>query len=111
MSTTVLDAWQQPGDITTQPRIGTISTRNLSTTRYIEDASFLRLRNITLSYNLQSNTLDKIKFIKALRVYAQGTNLVTWSKWRGFDPESTSNTSFFDYPVARQYTFGLDITI
>jgi TonB-linked SusC/RagA family outer membrane protein len=111
MSTTVLDAWQQPGDITTQPRVGTISTRNLSTTRYIEDASFLRLRNITLSYNLQSNALDKIKFIKALRVYAQGTNLVTWSKWRGFDPESTSNTSFFDYPVARQYTFGLDITI
>jgi TonB-linked SusC/RagA family outer membrane protein len=110
-STTVLNAWQQPGDITSQPRVGTISTRNLSTTRYIEDASFLRLRNVSISYSLQDKALEKIKFVKALRVYAQGTNLITWSKWRGFDPESTFITSFFDFPVAKQFTFGLDITI
>ncbi|PQJ30828.1 hypothetical protein BST92_02280 [Nonlabens arenilitoris] len=110
-STSMLDAWQQPGDITDTPSIASGSTRLQLHDRYLEDASYLRLRNVTLSYSLQDNALDKIGFLKGLRVYAQGTNLVTFTKWRGFDPESTFTSSFFDYPAVRQYTFGLDITL
>jgi hypothetical protein len=75
----------------------------------LEDASFLRLRNVSIGYNLTPKTLEKIKFINGLRVYVQGTNLLTWSKWRGFDPESTFTSSFFDYPTPRQFTAGVEL--
>jgi TonB-linked SusC/RagA family outer membrane protein len=107
----MLNAWQQPGDITATPSIASGSTRLLAHDRYLEDASFLRLRNATFSYSLQKNTLEKLNFMKAMRVYVQGTNLLTFSKWRGFDPESTFTSAFFDFPAVRQITFGLDITL
>lgn len=110
-SVSMLNSWQQPGDITDIPSIASGSTRLQLHDRYLEDASFLRLRNVTFSYSLQPDALDKIGFLKGLRVYAQGTNLLTFTKWRGFDPESTFTSSFFDFPAVQQYTFGLDITL
>ena len=65
---------------------------------------------MSLSYNLDSETLAKTKFLSGLRVYLQGTNLITWTKWRGFDPESNQATGFFDYPVPRTFTLGFDLT-
>jgi TonB-linked SusC/RagA family outer membrane protein len=105
----VLDAWQQPGDITAIPDFNSGASRLNATDRYLEDASFLRLRNVSIGYNLTPKTLEKIKFINGLRVYVQGTNLLTWSKWRGFDPESTFTSSFFDYPTPRQFTAGVEL--
>ena len=110
MSTTLLNAWTTPGQVTDVPAVSFGGLRAIDGDRYLEDASFLRLRNVSLSYNLDSETLAKTKFLSGLRVYLQGTNLVTWTKWRGFDPESNQATGFFDYPVPRTFTLGFDLT-
>ena len=44
-----------------------------------------------------------------MRVYVQGTNLVTWTKWRGFDPEGNQSGGFFDYPIPRTFSLGFDL--
>ncbi len=105
-STSMLRAWSQPGDITDIPAV-IYSTRLNSDTRYVEDASFLRLRNITLGYTLSGDKIDNA--LKSVRFYVQGQNLLTWTKWGGFDPESNTGSDFFDYPVPKTYTFGVDI--
>lgn len=106
----MLNAWQQPGDITGIPALAFGGLRFQDGTRYLEDASFLRLRNINLAYNVKSETLDRIGFINGLRIFVQGTNLLTFSKWRGFDPETSRLNEFFSYPVPVQLTAGLDVT-
>lgn len=109
-STTMLNAWTTPGQVTDIPAVSYGGLRAVDGDRYLEDASFLRLRNVSLSYDLDAKTLAKSKFISGLRVYLQGTNLFTWTKWRGFDPESNQNTGFFDYPVPKTFTLGVDLT-
>ncbi|MBC2838314.1 SusC/RagA family TonB-linked outer membrane protein [Robiginitalea sp. SC105] len=110
-SVALKDIWQEPGDITAIPGVSAGSTRNLLTDRYLENASYLRLRNIILSYRLQQATLDRVPFSSA-RIYLQAENLVTWSKWRGFDPEASVLLieEFFTYPTPRILTIGLDIS-
>ncbi len=103
----LLNRWKNPGDITDIPRHGEYTEFD---SRLLEDASFLRLKNLMLSYSLPQNLLKKTGFISALRVYAQAQNLLTWTGFSGLDPESTSNIYVAQYPMARQYTFGLDIT-
>ncbi len=107
---TMLDAWQQPGDVTSIPSLAFGGLRFESGDRYLEDASFLRLRNATLAYNVDKKTLDKVGFLSAVRVFAQGTNLVTWSKWRGYDPETDEVGDFFNFPSPVTVSFGVDIT-
>lgn len=99
--------WRKPGDITDIPRADIIRPQ-FATTMVLEDASFLRLKNVTLSYSLPSKVVKKMH-IQNLRVYAQGQNLLTWSKFQGFDPEDDGNLTMGRYPTARQFTFGIDI--
>ncbi len=103
----LLNRWKNPGDITDIPRHGEYTEFD---SRLLEDASFLRLKNLMLSYSLPQNLLKKTGFISSLRIYAQAQNLLTWTGFSGLDPESTSNIYVAQYPMARQYTFGLDIT-
>ncbi|MBR9913841.1 MAG: SusC/RagA family TonB-linked outer membrane protein [Algicola sp.] len=108
-SVTLATAWQQPGDVTAIPSLNTPSTRNLLTDRYIEDASFLRLRNVSLGYSFD-DVLKEGSFISSLKLYVQAENLITFSKWRGWDPESNYRASdFFDYPTVKIVTLGLDV--
>ena len=108
-STELANAWQQPGDITNIPALTTESIRNRLTDRYIEDASYLRLRNITLGYNFKSH-LKEGSLISDLKVFVQAQNLITWSKWRGWDPESSFRSSdFFDYPTSKIFSLGVDL--
>lgn len=111
-STTLLNAWQNPGDITSIPRIGQgyneIDYIN-STDRYLEDASYLRLRNIKLSYNFTSDQLSRT-FLKGLGFFIQAENIVTFSSWRGWDPESNfRSTDRGQYPTPKIFTFGTSI--
>ncbi|WP_046756872.1 SusC/RagA family TonB-linked outer membrane protein [Kordia jejudonensis] len=108
-STSILREWQQAGDITDIPSSAFGSTRLLLTDRYIEDASFLRLRNVTLSYTLDKDMLGNTKLFSSIRMYVQGQNLLTWTKWRGFDPESNVNSTFFEFPTPKTWTLGLDV--
>ena len=109
-STTLLEAWTEPGQVTAIPALNTGATRNLLHDRYLEDASYVRLRNINASYTFRG--LDKLNIpLESIRLFVQGENLVTWTAWRGFDPEfSALNVSdFFAFPNPRIFTVGLDV--
>jgi TonB-linked SusC/RagA family outer membrane protein len=67
---------------------GTYNTQRSS--RYLEDASYIRLKNITLGYSLPNSFLNKIK-LSSVRVYVSGQNLLTFTKYKGFDPEVSSD--------------------
>ena len=105
-SSRLLKRWKQPGDITDIPRHGEYTEFD---SRLLEDASFLRLKNVMISYSLPKELLKKTGFIRGLRVYAQGQNLMTFTNFSGLDPEGTSNVYAAQYPMSRQYTFGLDL--
>ncbi|WP_420458591.1 SusC/RagA family TonB-linked outer membrane protein [Neolewinella sp.] len=112
-----LDRWTGEGTSTTEPRI-TIGGQNTETlsTRFVEDGSYLRLRNVTLGYRFGSALTDRLR-MQSLRVYVAGTNLVTAQEYTGYNPE-IYNGSVFDngidrgdtYPIARTITGGIDIT-
>ncbi|MBR6814668.1 MAG: TonB-dependent receptor [Alistipes sp.] len=106
-SSRLLNRWKQPGDVTDIPRHGVYTEFD---SRLLEDASFMRLKNVMLSYNLPSNVIKKSRVFSGLRIYAQAQNLFTFSKFSGLDPEGTSNIYAAQYPMSRQFTFGLDLT-
>ena len=106
-SARLLDRWKKPGDITDIPRHGVYTEFD---SRLLEDASFMRLKNVMLSYSLPQQWMKKSKVFQAMRVYAQVQNPFTFTKFSGLDPEGTSNIYAAQYPMARQYTFGVDIT-
>lgn len=111
-STSLLNSWTTPGQITDIPAVSFGGIRFQSGDRYLEDASFLRLRNINFSYTVDNDVLAKSKFLSGARIYVQASNLFTWTKWRGFDPESNrTGGNFFDYPVPRAFTFGIDLNL
>ena len=78
--------------------------------RFLENASFLRLKNLMLSYSLPTNLLKKSKFFSSARIYVQAQNLFTFTPFTGLDPESTSNVYKAQYPMSRQYSLGIDLT-
>lgn len=103
----LLREWQQPGDITDIP--SSYSDFYEYTTRFVEDGSFIRFRNIMLSYSLPKNLLSKWK-ISSLRVFAQGQNLATWTKFMGYDPEVFTGTlTGAAYPALKAVTIGASI--
>jgi hypothetical protein len=87
--------------------------------RFVEDGSFLRLKNVQLAYNLPLSTMG-VKWIKNLQLYASGQNLVTFTNYSWYDPEvntrggSNSFSTGIDnagYPNAKTYTFGLRLSL
>lgn len=103
----LLHRWKQPGDVTDIPRHGVYTEFD---TRLLEDASFLRLKNLMLSYTFPRELLRKTRFISGVRIYAQAQNLLTFTNFSGLDPEGNGNTYAAEYPMTRQFTFGLDLT-
>ena len=63
-----------------------------------------------LSYSFPQEWLRKTRFISGVKIYAQAQNLFTFTKFTGLDPEGSSNMYQAQYPMARQFTFGLDLT-
>lgn len=76
--------------------------------RFLYDSSFLRLKNINLGYNMPNKFL-KGSPLKSLRLYVLAENLVTWTKWRGYDPEAITALSVTNFPNPRTITFGTSI--
>ncbi len=99
--------WTKPGDITSTQ---SPAYQNSFSSKYIQDASFLRLRTLMLSYQLPKNITGKLKHISNARFYIMGQNLLTWTKWRGYDPEDDNNISLSEFPNPRAITAGVDIT-
>ena len=103
----LLDRWKKPGDVTDIPRHGVYTEFD---SRLLEDASFLRLKNVMLAYSFPKDLLRKSRVFQGVRIYAQAQNPLTFTKFSGLDPEGTSNIYAAQYPMARQFTFGLDLT-
>ena len=78
--------------------------------RLLEDASFLRLKNVMLSYTVPAEWIRKSRVFSGLRIYAQAQNLLTFTDFSGLDPEGSANLYAAQYPMSRQFTFGLDLT-
>ena len=112
--TWVLQRWTGEGTSNTVPTLGD-SKNWVCSDMYIQDGSYLRLKNITLGYTLPRSLTNKIR-ISRLRLYARAENLVTWTKYWGFDPEIGSGATSLGvdygvYPQARTYTLGFNISL
>lgn len=117
-----LNRWQNPGDVTNVVRAfqgGSIDGQDqvfgtFGTTQFMSDASYLRLKQVTLSYNLPSSLVSKVRMSKAT-LFVQGLNLLTFTNYQGIDPEVVSNNAttgvsgFGVYPVGRQVMAGVTI--
>ena len=75
----------------------------------LEDSSFLRLKNLQISYSLPKSLIQKSGVLQGVRVYAVGRNLLTLTKYTGYDPEADSNLQLGRYPNSKQFTFGVEL--
>ena len=105
-SSELLHGWKKPGDITNVPRYGVSPEMD---THLLEDASFLRLKNVMLTYALPRTLLQRSKWIESTRFFLQAQNLFTFTHFTGMDPESSSNVYQATYPMSRQFTVGAEI--
>lgn len=113
----VADAWTVDNPSQSEPRVTNGGHNYRVSDRYVEDGSFVRLRNVSLGYTLPNSLTGKLG-IGYLRVYVSGTNLWTSQKYSGYTPEfpnsgSTFNVGFDNgsYPIARSIQFGLSTKI
>ncbi|HEU4469800.1 MAG TPA: SusC/RagA family TonB-linked outer membrane protein [Flavisolibacter sp.] len=103
---TTLNFWQRPGDIAaTQSPL----YQNQFSSKLIQDASFIRWRNLTVSYTLPTAVLSRTRVFQSARIYVLGQNLYTFTKWKGLDPEDDNNISLNEYPNPKAFTVGLEI--
>lgn len=115
-STSVLNRWRIPGQITDIPR-SVASKDNLKTSsRFVEDGSFIRLKSLTLSYNVTGGLLKKWNIGK-LQPYFTAQNLFTITKYKGFDPEINQwggsalvqGLDWGTYPQVKSFVFGINV--
>ncbi len=76
--------------------------------RFLKDASYVRLRYVTLGYSFPTKNLAPLK-LSGLRIYGQAENLITWTKWKGFDAESNRAQDFSSYPTPKTISFGVEV--
>lgn len=110
-----LNRWQNPGDITDVPqaRLGW-GNGTAHSTRWLQDGDFIRLKNLTLGYSLPNNAIDKMGLSK-VRIYFSGFNLLTFTDYDGYDPESRSDAggigqTFYSAPAAKTYSIGVNLS-
>jgi TonB-linked SusC/RagA family outer membrane protein len=111
-----LDRWRHPGDITDQPRASTNGTSGAQvlSDRFLEDGSYLRIQEITLSWTIPAGLLGP-RGVGSAKLYVSGHNLYSFNKYGGFDPDVSSNgisnaepgIDLVAYPRARVFTFGI----
>ncbi|MES2780417.1 MAG: TonB-dependent receptor [Bacteroidota bacterium] len=126
MRTDLFDRWQKPGDQTAYGRLTQntatygSSTPWINTTQWIQDGTFMRLRNLTVAYNLPKAACQKIK-LASMRIAVIGTNLLTFTKYTGLDPEiardfenatdrnMSPNITYLTPPQEKTYTVQLSV--
>lgn len=113
----ILDRWTPTNQNTSVPSfIGSNQYEQLQSSRWLEDGSYMRIKVITLGYNLPESILKKSKIALA-RIYVSGVNLFTFTKYTGFDPEESTNVDalggidYAAYPSQKTFTVGLNITL
>ncbi|OGS74598.1 MAG: SusC/RagA family TonB-linked outer membrane protein [Flavobacteria bacterium RIFCSPLOWO2_12_FULL_35_11] len=120
-TTDQLDRWQNPGDITMVPQARMYSTNGQqASTRYLEKSDFIRLRNLSFGYTFPKEITQKFS-VDRLRLYFTGINLLTFTDYSGYDPESSYDNNgnsniekgitFYSSPPAKTLTIGLNIDL
>ena len=113
-----LNRWQKPGDITQVPELRLGYSNGIgASSRYIEDGSYVRLKNVTLAYNFGSRILNRLK-IRTARLFITGINLATFTDYTGWDPEVNTDyragnrnqgSDFYSAPQIKSVTFGINL--
>ena len=112
-STRVLDRWRIPGQITDVPRANYTMHNS---TYFVEDGSYLRVKDLTLSYDVKGPWLNKLG-VTRLQPYFTATNLLTWTGYSGMDPEvnqwgnngAIQGIDWGTYPQCRSFVFGINL--
>ena len=114
-STAVLNRWKKRGDITDIPRAVKGTDNIKASSRWVEDGSYLRLKTLTLAYNLPTQALEQYG-IRKVQPYLTAQNLWTLTNYKGFDPEvneglsgPTMGIDWGTYPQTKSFIFGLNI--
>ncbi len=112
--TSTLNRWTVDNPSTSMPRAvrDDPNSNTRMSDRFVEDAGFLRLKNVQLGYSLPSSLLQKTNAIQRVRIFVSGTNLLTFTDWEGIDPETDPNDPSTGgiVPILRQVTVGLNAT-
>ena len=104
----IADFWKQPGDESLFPAYNAQFTQFDS--RLVENASFMRLKNLTISYNLPSSLLTRTRIISGAKVFVSSRNLLTFTNYMGPDPEVDSNIGLGTNPNTKQYSLGVEVS-
>ena len=107
--TTVHDSWTPANGSQSLPLASKARPFSYIDSRYVQSASYLKLRNLTLGYTLKVESLKLI--VQSLRIYATASNLFTVTPYKGYDPEVSSGTDSGVYPSSRTFTFGISLTL
>jgi TonB-linked SusC/RagA family outer membrane protein len=117
-TTRAMDRWTPTNTNTNEPRAvwGDPNLNTRTSDRFIEDGSYVRLKNVVLGFTLPSSLSNKVGF-RSTRLYVQGQNVLTSTDYSGFDPEVnyggqtaiTRGTDFYTLPQARVFTFGVNV--
>lgn len=107
MTARMMNIWTTPGQITDIPKAGETIKHD---SRWIDNASFVRLKNLQLSYTLPAAIAKKTGFLNGMKVYITGRNLVTFTGYKGIDPEVDYEIASGDYPNTKQIIAGVEFT-
>ncbi len=103
----MLNMWTTPGQITD---VAAADCSRQFDTSYIENASFLRLKNLQVSYSLPQDVVRRSGFLGGVRIFVVGRNLLTLTEYTGYDPEYDGGIQLGRYPNSKQYTCGIELT-
>lgn len=115
----IRNRWTPTNTNTDIPRAawGDPNNNRRTSTRFLEDGSYMRLKNVSIGYSLPTSIISKMR-LGSLRVYYSGQNLLTFTKYKGLDPEISTfgetntapGTDFLTFPQARTHTVGLNVS-
>lgn len=119
VSRDALNRWREQGDVTNYPRPlynDPLTTNSRVSDRWIYDGSYLKLKTVRITYNVPHHIVHKIG-INNVKLYASGENLVTWTKYTGYDPDVSSFSGLRigldggSYPASRTFIVGLNVDL
>ena len=110
MSADILNAWTPTN---TNTDVAALDATNFDTAsdmsdKWLKDASYIRLKNVSFGYTFSKDMLKR-SFMSSLKIFVQAENLKTWTKWRGFDPDSYELTNLGRFPAPRTVSFGFNV--
>ena len=114
----ILNRWTKPGQVTDVPKLyyGRDNFVNLNgqlNDRFLEKGDFLRLQNLVFAYTMDNKRLEAVSkgIVKTMRLYVQGQNIFVWTKYKGIDPENTTELGIDNasVPQLRTFTFGVNV--